>query len=67
MPNGSAIALPSGMTARWSFRAISWGVGEAIADVAVTTDGPTGARVATALSADANTGALLALRPASSP
>lgn len=61
--NGSAITAPAGTIARWSFRAISYGIGVTMADLQLATDGATGSETALAGSAAANAGALIALQP----
>lgn len=64
IPNGSGITVPSGTVQRWSFRAQSWGIGIAMSDQVLLSNGVTGTRTATAVKAGANTGALVALLPA---
>lgn len=61
--NGSSVTVPAGTAMRWSFRAISYGVGVAMSDLQLGTDGASGSKSATAASAAANAGALLALQP----
>ena len=64
IPNSSAVTGPNGMTQRWGFHAISGGIGVEMSDLALTNSGATGSKVATAGTAGANIGALVALLPA---
>ena len=65
IPNSSAVTVPNGMTQRWDFHATSGGIGVEMSDLALTNSGATGNKVATAGTAGANIGALVALFPAS--
>ena len=64
IPNSSRITGPTGMTQRWSLHATSGGIGVEMSDLALTTSGATGSKLAIAAIAGANVGALVALRPA---
>src|ERR1700676_3912533 len=66
IPNSSQITVPAATTQRWSFHAIGWGIGIAMSDLALSSDGATGDQVATAQTAVVSTGALVALMGASS-
>ena len=65
IPNSSAVTGPSGMTQRWSLHASSGGIGVEMSDLALSSSGATGSMSATAGTAGANIGALVALLPAS--
>ena len=65
IPNSSAVTGPSGMTQRWSLHASSGGIGVEMSDLALSSSGATGSKSATAATAGANIGALVALLPAS--
>ena len=51
----------SGTTQQWSFRAVSYGIGQAMSDIAVQPSGQTPAESATVTTAYANVGATVAL------
>jgi hypothetical protein len=61
--NSSSVSLPAGMVSRWSFHAAGGGVGVAASDQQLGAAGATGNQIATAATAAANAGALLALTP----
>ncbi len=61
--NSSATKVPPGMVQRWSFHAIGGGIGVAASDQQLGGAGATGSQTATAVTAAANAGALLALTP----
>lgn len=61
--NSSAVTGPPGMVRRWSFRAAGGGVGVTAADVQLNSAGPSGDFTATAATAAANVGSLMALLP----
>jgi hypothetical protein len=61
--NSSATTVPPGMVQRWSFHAIGGGIGAAASDQQLGGAGATGSQTATAVTAAANAGALLALTP----
>ena len=65
LPNSSTITVPSGTTARWSFRAAGFGIAVAMSDVQLGSGGPTANLAATAGTAAVNLGAQVALLPAS--
>jgi N,N-dimethylformamidase beta subunit-like, C-terminal len=61
--NSSSIAVPAGTAGRWSFRAAGGGIGVAASDLQLGSAGATGSQTATAATAAANVGALIALTP----
>jgi hypothetical protein len=58
---GVAPVTPSGTTGEWSFRAVSYGIGVAMSDIASVPSGATSTEVATTSTAYANVGAQVAL------
>ena len=62
--NSSAVTVPPGSTAHWSFHATGGGIGVAASDLQLGSSGPTGNLIATAGTAANNAGALVALLPA---
>ncbi|HEV3113120.1 MAG TPA: N,N-dimethylformamidase beta subunit family domain-containing protein [Candidatus Binataceae bacterium] len=61
--NSSSVTVPAGMVQRWSFHATGGGIGVAASDLQLGSAGGTGNQIATAATAAANAGALLALAP----
>jgi hypothetical protein len=61
--NSSTVTVPSGMVQRWSFHATGGGIGVAASDLLLGSSGATGDQIATAATAAANAGSLLALLP----
>jgi hypothetical protein len=61
--NSSSVTVPAGMTQRWSFHATGGGIGIAASDQQLSAGGAVGNESATAATAGANAGALLALSP----
>jgi len=61
--NSSSVTAPAGMAQRWSFHAVGGGIAVAAADLQLAAAGATGNQTATAATAAANAGSLVAVLP----